>query len=147
MSRPKAPNTHSQPRVARRKLEPVIEFSVQLANKPGQLATLTRELGDAQVNVRSLAAITNGPEGFVKLVVDKDEAAREVLVRSGVDFQEHRVITATLEDKPGALAELAEALANTGVNIEGIYLLTADDEYLHFALAVDDVHAATPLAS
>lgn len=123
----------------------VIEFSVQLANKPGQLATLARELGEAQVNVRSLAAITNGPDGLVKLVVDRDAEARGVLERAGLSFEEHRVITATLKDKPGALAEFAEALANVGVNIEGIYLLNSEDDGLRFALAVDDVEAAQPV--
>lgn len=123
----------------------VIEFSVQLANKPGQLATLARELGEANVNVRSLAAITNGPDGLVKLVVDRDAEARDVLQRAGLTFEEHRVITATLKDKPGALAEFAEALANVGVNIEGIYLLNSEDDGLRFALAVDDVEAAQPV--
>ena len=123
----------------------VIEFSVQLANKPGQLATLARELGEAHVNVRSLAAITNGPDGLVKLVVDRDAEARGVLQRAGLTFEEHRVITATLKDKPGALAEFAEALANVGVNIEGIYLLNSEDDGLRFALAVDDVEAAQPV--
>lgn len=129
----------------RRMLMPVIEFSVQLANKPGQLATLARELSEAHVNVRSLAAITTGTEGFVKLVVDRDDEARGVLERAGLSFQEHRVITATLKDKPGALAEFAEALANVGVNIEGIYLLTSEEDGLTFALAVDDVSAAQPV--
>jgi hypothetical protein len=48
----------------------MIEFSVQMTNRPGQLATLARELGTAGVNIETLAAITSGPEGFIKLVVD-----------------------------------------------------------------------------
>ncbi len=120
----------------------MIEFSVSLANRPGQLATLTRELGKANVNIQSLAAVTMGPEGIVKMVVDREEAARGVLNDAGVAFNEHRVVTAVLDDQPGALADMAEALAATGVNIDGIYLLGTINGQLRFALAVDDTEQA-----
>ncbi len=120
----------------------MIEFSVKMANQPGELATLARRLGDAHVNIRSLSALNTGQETIVKLVVDKDELARSVLEDAGISYGEHRVIHAVLADKPGALAEFTEALASTGVNIDAIYLLDADDDELHFALAVDDHETA-----
>lgn len=116
----------------------MIEFSVNMVNRPGQLATLARELGAAGVNIETLAAFSTGPEAYVKLVVDHDDDARQVLTDSGVPFEERRVVTATLHDQPGALAQMTEALAATGVNIDALYLLRASSEGLHFALAVDD---------
>jgi hypothetical protein len=120
----------------------MIEFSVKLANRPGQLATLSREMATAGVNIEALAAITLGDEGFVKLVVDNEEAARRVLSDAGMSFHERRVISAVLHDKPGVLADMAEALSNTGVNIEAMYLLHSSAEGLHFAVAVDDHETA-----
>jgi hypothetical protein len=120
----------------------MIEFSVKLTNRPGQLATLSRELATAGVNIEALAAITTEHDGLVKLVVDEDYAARRVLNDAGMNFEERRVITAVLHDKPGALADMAEALANTGVNIEAMYLLHSNAEGLHFAVAVDDHETA-----
>lgn len=120
----------------------MIEFSVQLANEPGQLARVARELGNAGVNIQSLAAMTTGPDGVVKMVVDHEDAARAVLDEAGLDFTEHRVVRASLDDQPGALADLADALAGTGVNIEAVYLIPSDDDRLHFALAVDDPDSA-----
>ncbi len=120
----------------------MIEFSVKLANRPGQLAMLSREMATAGVNIEALAAITSGTDGFVKLVVDEEEAARRVLSSAGMSFEERRVISAVLHDKPGALADMAEALANTGVNIEAMYLLHSSAEGLHFAVAVDDDETA-----
>ena len=116
----------------------MIEFSVQMTNRPGQLATLARELGTAGVNIQTFAAITSGPDGFIKLVVDDEIAARRVLAAAGVSFEERRVVSAILHDQPGALADIAEALAATGVNIEAMYLLHSSAEGLHFAVAVDD---------
>ena len=121
----------------------MIEFSVQMTNRPGQLATLARELGTAGVNIQTLAAITSGPEGFIKLVVDDAVNARRVLGSAGVSFDERRIITAILHDQPGALADMAEALAATGVNIEAMYLLHSSAEGLHFAVAVDDPDQAS----
>ena len=120
----------------------MIEFSVNMVNRPGQLATLARELGAAGVNIEALAAFSTGPEAYVKLVVDNDETARIVLRNTGVPFEERRIVSATLHDQPGALAQMAEALAATGVNIDAMYLLRASDEGLRFALAVDDPEKA-----
>ena len=124
----------------------MIEFSVKLANRPGQLATLSRDLANAGVNLEALAAITSGPEGFVKLVVDDQHSTRRVLQDSGVSFSERRIISAVLHDKPGALADMAEALAATGVNIEALYLLHSSSEGLHFAVAVDEMDSAQNVA-
>lgn len=116
----------------------MIEFSVNMANRPGQLATLARELGAAGVNIETLAAVSSGPESSVKLVVNNDDTARRVLKDAGVHFEERRIVSAVLHDQPGALAQMTEALAATGVNIEAMYLLHASAEGLHFAVAVDD---------
>ena len=120
----------------------MIEFSVKVSNRPGQLATLSREMATAGVNIEALAAITLGDEGFVKLVVDNEVAARRVLNDAGMSFEERRVISAVLHDEPGVLADMAEALSNTGVNIEAMYLLHSSAEGLHFAVAVDDHESA-----
>lgn len=116
----------------------MIEFSVQTPNEPGALATLARNLGSAGVNIVTLAAITIAEEGYIKLVVDNDEQARRVLSDASIDYEEHRIVSAKIHDKPGALADLAEALAANGTNIEAMYLLSSADDSLHFAISVDD---------
>jgi len=121
----------------------MIEFSVNMANRPGQLATLARELGTAGVNIETLAAFSTGEEAFIKLVVDNADDARRVLRAADVSFDERRIVSATLRDHPGALAQMTEALAATGVNIEAMYLLQASADELQFALAVDDPERAS----
>ena len=82
--------------------------------------------------------MTDGPDGYIKLVVNDESSTRSVLRDAGVHFEEHRIINALIYDSPGALADMAEALANTGVSIEAIYLLDSNAEGLHFAVTVDD---------
>ena len=78
---------------------------VDMVNRPGQLATLARELRAAGVNIETLAAFSTGPEAYVKLVVDNDESARIVLRNTGAPVEERRIVSATLHDQPGALAQ------------------------------------------
>jgi hypothetical protein len=118
------------------------EFTVHMANRPGQLATLARLLGDAGVNIEALAAYAGGEEGVVRLVADDALATRSVLHEAGLEWDEHRVISTQVANRPGALAQLAEALANTGVNIDAMYLLHGNSDHLQFALAVNDPDTA-----
>ena len=118
------------------------EFSVTLANQPGQLATLARKLADAGVHIQSLAAIGSDSESLVRLMPDDADATRRVLQATGLHFEERLVLDTFLPDEPGALADVAQRLADAGVNIDSMYLLHSNAEGLHFAVTVDDPQAA-----
>ena len=118
------------------------EFSVTLANKPGQLAILAGQLADAGVHIESLAAIGANGETLVRFMPDDADAARRVLDAAGVAFEERPILDTFLPDEPGALAAVAKRLADAGVNIDSIYLLHSNAEGLHFAVTVDDPELA-----
>lgn len=118
------------------------EFSVTLANQPGQLATLARRLSDAGVHIQSLAAIGTDNESLIRLMPDDADATRRVLQDAGLHFEERLVLDTFLPDEPGALAEVAQRLADAGVNIDSMYLLHSNADGLHFAVTVDDPQAA-----
>jgi hypothetical protein len=114
------------------------EFTVHLANRPGQLAKLARLLADAGVHIEALAAFANGELGVVRLVADDDAVARRVLSDAGVRWDEHPVIATVVPRRPNALADLTASLADTGINIDAMYLLRSNHETQQFALAVND---------
>jgi hypothetical protein len=116
----------------------VKEFSVTLANQPGQLAALAGRLADAGVNIESLAAIGADGESLVRFMPDDEDVARRVLSGAGLVFEERTILDTFLPNEPGALAGVAERLAEAGVNIDSIYLLHSNAERLHFAITVDD---------
>ena len=118
------------------------EFSVTLLNKPGQLAALAGRLADAGIHIESLAAIGTDGESLVRFMPDDADVTRHVLNEAGVHFVERPIIDTFLRDEPGALAEMAEKLADAGVNIDSIYLLHSNAEGLHFAVTVDDPELA-----
>lgn len=118
------------------------EFSVTLANRPGQLAALARTLADAGVNIDTLAALAADGESLVRFMVDDAEAARRALGAAGVRYDERPVLDTFLPNRPGSLAAMTEQLASAGVNIDSIYLLHSSAEGLHFAVTVDDTDTA-----
>ncbi len=114
------------------------EFTVHMANRPGQLATLTDKLSQAGVHIEALTAYSHGDDSVVRLMANDVDAARRVLTDAGVRFEEQRVIETVIKDEPNALAAMTRKLADSGVNIEAMYLLHANGDSLHFAVAVDD---------
>ena len=123
------------------------EFTVHMANRPGQLAALTEKLAEAGVHVEALAAFSQGAESMVRFMANDVDEARRVLSDAGVRFEEQRVLETVIKDEPEALATMTRKLADSGINIEAMYLLHANGDSLHFAVAVDDHAAAAPQLS
>ena len=120
------------------------EFTVKLANAPGMLAALTENLDDAGVHIEAVAAFGVGARGVVHLVVSDADTTRAVLRDAGMAFEERPVLTTSLPARTGALAAMARRLADSGVNIEALYLLRSSAEGLEFAVAVDRPDAIAP---
>jgi hypothetical protein len=119
------------------------EFSVRLANRPGQLATLARILADANVEIDAFAAVADDGNSYVRFVVGASHLARRALSAAGMEFRERDVLDTFLPRGTGTLAHAAERLASAGVNIDSMYLLHTSSEGYHFAVTVDDTESAT----
>jgi hypothetical protein len=119
------------------------EFSVTLANRPGQLANLARVLADASVEIEAFAAVADDGHSHVRFVVLSAPQARRALSAAGMEFRERDVLDTFLPRGLEALSHTAEALANAGVNIDSMYLLHTRAEGFHFAVTVDETDTAS----
>jgi hypothetical protein len=54
-------------------------------------------------------------------------------------------LTISLEDRPGTLADLGEALGNAGINIEGACAVTSEGRAIVHILVEDDARARSTL--
>ena len=54
-------------------------------------------------------------------------------------------LTVSLEDRPGTLADLGEALGNAGINIEGLCVVTSEGRAIGHVLIEDATAARTAL--
>lgn len=118
------------------------DLTVILEHQPGELARLGEIMGEAGVNIRGLAAFTNGGRGVVHLLLDDRAVAqcREGLERAGMGIADQReVLVVDIEDRPGALGELARQLAEANVNIELAYTTFGG---VKVVIATDDLASA-----
>lgn len=94
------------------------ELTLWGQNRPGNLARITRALGDAGVNITAFVASEARGRSPVRLLVNNAARARAALRKLDIRFTAATVLVLNLADKPGALARAADKLAAAGVNID-----------------------------
>jgi len=99
----------------------VEQISVFLENKPGSLAEVTRILGESGVNIRALSLADTKDFGILRLIVNDNEKAREILGRKGLTVRKTEVVAVEVPDRPGGLAEILKVLFEADINVEYLY--------------------------
>jgi len=118
------------------------DLTVILEHQPGELARLAEITGEVGVSIRGLAAFTGEGRGVVHLLHDDEVVARcrEALEQTGIGIADQReVLVVDIEDRPGALGELARRLADANVNVELAYTIFGG---IKIVIATDDLHSA-----
>lgn len=111
-------------------------------DEPGVLARIGKAAGAAGINLEGVSAFTGQGKGIVHVLVAEPEEARRVFADAGFDVRAARdVLVLDIEDRPGALGERSQTLADAGINIEQAYLATQN----RVVFAVDDVQRAREL--
>jgi len=114
-----------------------------MQNRPGTLAQVCSALGKAGVNITALLAPEIRGKGKVRLLVDNLDKAKDALKAAKIRFGEEEAIAAELDNKPGALGEVAEKLAQAKINIRYAYATTSEGSAkATVILAVPDVAKA-----
>jgi hypothetical protein len=115
------------------------DLTIQLENRPGELARAAEALGNAGVNIDGGCATTGGGTGQVHLLFEDAAAARQALDGAGIAVSgEREALVVDAPNQPGELGRTARRLADAGVNIEAYYVSTGD----RLVFCVDDVEKA-----
>lgn len=118
------------------------QFVVQLDNRPGTFAGLTRAIAERGINLRGISGGGTGACAYAVLTTDDDDATRMVLRSGGYPYVEGETLIVKVEDKPGGLAAVAEKLAAAGVDIRGVLFVGRTAGTVETAFSVDDVARA-----
>ncbi len=100
---------------------PIKQISVFLENKCGRLASVTRTLGNHEINIRAFSIADTTDFGILRLIVNQPEEAYRVLRSEGFTVSITDVIAVQIPDRPGGLADILELMQEAGVNIEYMY--------------------------
>jgi hypothetical protein len=117
-------------------------FIVELQNQPGSLATATEALAQRGINIENVAGVTCGNDGTLGVITNDEQGTRSAFDGRGITYREIELVSASLENRPGALADAARRLGDAGVNIELLIPTGMDGNKVSVAFGVDIPEAA-----
>ena len=97
------------------------QFSIFMVNKPGVLAQVLNEFADAKINIVAITMMDSVEHGVMRVVTASQEKARRVLSSLNMPSNETEVLCVNLSNKSGALAAVAQRLAEAHINISYAY--------------------------
>jgi hypothetical protein len=116
----------------------VTDLTVRLLNQPGTLLRASDALGRAGINIEGACGYVCDGHGVFHVLVEDAERARRALIDAGLEVQaERRVVTTSVDNKPGSAAALLARVAAAKLNIDLLYV-TLDGRLV---LGGDDVPA------
>ena len=86
----------------------VEQLSIFLENKAGRLAQVTKTLAEAGINIRALSLADTSDFGIL-------------MKEAGFTVGRTAVVAVEVDDKPGGLNNILEALSGQNVNVEYMY--------------------------
>jgi len=99
----------------------ITQISIFLENRKGRLCEVCSLLGDNGINIRALTIAETESFGVLRIVVDKSEAAVELLKSKGFVANLTDVVAVEVGDEPGGLAAVLKIFADNDVNVEYMY--------------------------
>ena len=117
-------------------------FIVEAANKPGEFARHADAIAKRGINLANVVCLGFGDRGGAAFHATDEASLRSALNDAGLAYREVSVVTADVEDKPGALADATRRLGDAGVNIELIAPTTWTAGRASVAFGVDKVEEA-----
>ena len=115
----------------------MLEFNVSLTDKPGELAEVASAVGDQGINILGCVGMGRSTAS-VTMVTDDEEATSNVLESMGREFETNELILTSLSNKPGALADMATKLSESGINIVSLYIMKIEQDEADIALTTDN---------
>lgn len=99
----------------------VEQISVFLENKAGRLSEVTSILSENNINIRALSLADTSDFGVLRLIVDNNDKAREVLKNNGFAVGKTEVVAVEVVDRPGGLHATLSLFQAAGINVEYMY--------------------------
>lgn len=119
------------------------QISVFLENKKGSLATLTKVLGDHDIDISALSIADTANFGILRIIVNKPDEAVKVIREAGFTVNTAEVMAVKVPDRPGGLARVLAILEKGDISIEYLYsFVRRPDESALILFRVEDLNKA-----
>lgn len=96
-------------------------FSIQVPNKPGEAFRVLQTLVSSGINLLACSGHTVGRQAQIDVVPGDTAAFSAATEKAGLAFSARKSgLLIQGDDRPGALAQNLQRLANAGINVTGI---------------------------
>ncbi len=120
-------------------MERISEIFVVLENRPSTLGELCSHLAENNINIEAIGLF----QDTAKLFVKNTSKAMKLLQKLNYETEIREVLKVDLENRPGALADIATKLGDKGINIEYCYgVLSSKGKSAAVILDVKDINRA-----
>ena len=115
------------------------DLTIRGEDRPGTLADTGERLGEANINIEGITGCRCEGKRELHVLLEDTLVARRVLEKAQIDvIEEREVLVVEIEDQPGELGRITRRIANSGVNINLVYLATKN----RLVLGVNDLDKA-----
>lgn len=115
------------------------QLTVFVENKQGTLVTVTEVLANNNINIRALSIAETEGFGILRLIVDNETAAEQVLADAGYLIKITEVVGVKIGDAPGKLTYVLRTLADAGINMEYLYaFMSRTERHAYVVLRVEN---------
>ena len=102
-----------------------MDLVIEVENEPGALAGVARAISDAGVNISAATCVGPAERAELHILVPHAGATEHSLALEHLGVTRKReVVVIEIDDRPGALADLALKAAKAGVNLDLVYVAT-----------------------
>ena len=116
----------------------VKQLSVFLENKQGRLCAATDVLAKNGINISALSLADTAEFGILRLIVDRPDEARRVLMEEGIIVRISNVIAVAMNDTPGGALDILHCLATANITVEYLYASVGRSGKAIMIVRVDD---------
>lgn len=102
------------------------QLTIFLENRKGHLASATRTLANAGVNMHALYLADTEDFGVARILCNAPDEAAKVLSDQGFRAAVTKLVAVKLTDEPGSLASLLELCDDLDMNVEYAYCFIAN---------------------
>ncbi len=114
------------------------EFEVRLDGPTESLVKAITVLAEERINLDTVA-ISRADHGYlVRFLSGSDEAVRTSMMKADLPFKENTVLVIGMPNRPGEWLRVADALAQSGVEVSHSYRVGEDGGRHVYAFGVND---------
>lgn len=119
------------------------QLSVFLDNEPGSLANACTLLGENGVNLHALTVADGIDHGYLRIVVDDEKKAIDLLEENGYMAFKREVLMVEIGNTPGTFGVITDAWRENEININYAYSATGPEiDRALLIVHVDDIDKA-----